>query len=108
MNQSINWSPGVTLDMIEKQVIKKAFSFFRNNKTATAISLGISIRTLDNKLEIYKKEDEILEEETTALRKREQDFLRRARGIPDELPSQQPVHTEIKKQSKKDHQIEAK
>jgi DNA-binding NtrC family response regulator len=53
----ILWQPGVTLEDIEKQVIQKAFSFYRGNKTATAKSLGIAIRTLDAKLEKYDKQD---------------------------------------------------
>jgi hypothetical protein len=57
MNMSdIVWSPGVTLNDIEKAAIIKAFRFFGNNKTATAAALGISIRTLDNKLERYAEE----------------------------------------------------
>lgn len=53
MSQII-WSPGVTLEQIEKQVILKAFSFFDCNKTRTADALGIAVRTLDAKLEKYK------------------------------------------------------
>ena len=54
MNQAVHWSPGVTLEMIEKQVILNAFRFYRGNKTQTAISLGIAIRTLETKLERYE------------------------------------------------------
>lgn len=54
----INWSPGMTLDYVEKQVIKAALAYHSGNKTKTADSLGIAIRTLDNKLARYKQEDE--------------------------------------------------
>jgi DNA-binding NtrC family response regulator len=54
----IYWQPGVTLDAIEKQVILKAFQFFGHNKTHTAHALGIAIRTLDNKLAKYEKEQD--------------------------------------------------
>ena len=54
MNEAINWSPGVTLENVEKQVILAAFRHFRGNKTVTANALGIAIRTLDNKLEKYE------------------------------------------------------
>lgn len=47
------WCPGVTLEDMEKMVIKKAFQFYGGNKTLTAKSLGIAIRTLDKKLEEY-------------------------------------------------------
>ena len=47
------WQPGMSLEDIEKIAILKAFDFFRGNKTQTANSLGIAIRTLDSKLEKY-------------------------------------------------------
>ncbi len=52
----IVWTPGVSLEAMEKQIIEAAYGFYRGNKTATAQSLGISIRTLDNKLERYAEE----------------------------------------------------
>lgn len=82
MPENINWSPGVTLDAIEKMVILKALYHFKYNKTVTASSLGIAIRTLDNKLEKYEYE-KIVEEErqANALRQRT-DFLAKQRGNP--------------------------
>jgi hypothetical protein len=53
---SITWQPGITLEQLEKQVILKALQFFGGNKTRTAQSLDIAIRTLDNKLEKYERE----------------------------------------------------
>ncbi len=50
------WTPGMSLEEVEKQVIQRAFSHFQRNKTATSSSLGISIRTLDSKLEKYEKD----------------------------------------------------
>ncbi len=58
----IFWSPGVTIEAMEKHVILAAFSFYRSVKTTTANSLGISVRTLEAKLEKYekaKKESEV-------------------------------------------------
>lgn len=59
----IHWQPGVTLEVLEQEAIEAAFKFYQNNKTATANSLGISIRTLDAKLEKYgddrKKRDDL-------------------------------------------------
>lgn len=82
MPENINWSPGVTLDAIEKMVIMKALYHFKYNKTVTASSLGIAIRTLDNKLEKYEFE-KIQEEErqANALRQRTE-FLAKQRGNP--------------------------
>lgn len=81
MNGIIIWSPGVSLEDIEKQVIQRAFEHYRLNKTATAGALGISIRTLDNKLERYDA-DKKLEEEAFARDKQSRDHhLARSRGI---------------------------
>lgn len=80
MNQQIVWTPGVTLEAIEKLVIQKAFIHFAKNKTQTAIALGISIRTLDTKLEGYKQEQREHEARVKAHNERQLDFQRRARG----------------------------
>lgn len=53
MIDDINWQPGQTLEEIEEAVITKAFRYYQGNKTATARSLDIAIRTLENKLEKY-------------------------------------------------------
>lgn len=80
VNETIQWSPGVTLEMIEKQVVLKAFQFFRGRKTETANALGISIRTLEAKLNEYKTDDEVWKvKEKNAAAQREL-FLARQRG----------------------------
>lgn len=61
-----SWSPGVTLEQIERAAIEKAFAFYQKNKTHTANSLGISIRTLDAKLAKYHKDDAEQKEKTSA------------------------------------------
>ena len=85
MNGLIAWSPGVTLDNVEKQVIEKAYAHYRGNKTVTAASLGIAIRTLDNKLERYVEEAKIEKELLEQDRKDREAQLIRARGF---VPSQ--------------------
>ncbi len=50
-----NWMPGRTLDDIERTVILEALEYHRGNRTHTARALGISIRTLRNKISDYKK-----------------------------------------------------
>jgi two-component system response regulator FlrC len=50
------WSPGRTLDQIEKNVILDALKYHQGNRTHTAKSLGISIRTLRNKLADYRRD----------------------------------------------------
>ena len=48
------WTPGRTLDDIERGVILEALEYHSGNRTHTARSLGISIRTLRNKLADYR------------------------------------------------------
>jgi hypothetical protein len=48
------WQPGMSLEDVEKAVIQQAFAHFKKNKTQTALSLGIAIRTLDTKLASYE------------------------------------------------------
>ncbi len=50
-----NWVPGTTLDNIEKTVILEALQYHQGNRTHTARALGISIRTLRNKLADFRK-----------------------------------------------------
>ena len=54
------WYQSLTLKEAEKNIIKTAMSFYRNNKAQTARALDISIRSLDYKWA------EILEEEASA------------------------------------------
>jgi len=50
-----NWAPGQTLNDIERSVILEALQYHRGNRTHTARALGISIRTLRNKLADYRR-----------------------------------------------------
>jgi len=51
---STTWRPGRTLDEIERSVILEALKHHDGNRTHTAKALGISIRTLRNKLAEYR------------------------------------------------------
>ena len=55
MTRDVYWYPGLTLEDMEEQIIKKALAFYEGNKSATAHSLGIAIRTLDHKLQQYRE-----------------------------------------------------
>lgn len=48
-----SWQPGMTLADVEKATILHAFRHFRGNKTQTAQALGITVKTIYNKLESY-------------------------------------------------------
>lgn len=50
-----SWTPGQTLDDIERSVILAALEYHQGNRTHTAKALGISIRTLRNKLADYRR-----------------------------------------------------
>ena len=49
-----DWKPGKTLDEIERNVILEALKYHEGNRTHTAKALGISIRTLRNKIAEYR------------------------------------------------------
>ncbi|MGK5081682.1 sigma 54-interacting transcriptional regulator [Bdellovibrionota bacterium FG-1] len=49
-----SWMPGQTLNDIERNVILEALKYHHGNRTHTAKALGISIRTLRNKLADYR------------------------------------------------------
>lgn len=91
MNEMIIWSPGITLEAIEEQVIQKAYKFFGYNKTATSNALGISIRTLDAKLEKYENEKRVRDQRDEEFKQREREYLDRARGITPPASGGQPV-----------------
>lgn len=54
LEKTLDWKPGRTLDEIERNVILDALKFHDGNRTHTAKALGISIRTLRNKLAEYR------------------------------------------------------
>ena len=82
MTESIQWSPGVSLEEIEKQVILKAFAHYRRNKTVTSNALGIAIRTLDHKLEKYEYDKLEQDKKDAEYRARREEFLIKSRGNP--------------------------
>lgn len=100
LNESITWSPGISLEEIEKQVLLRAYRFFRSNKQATANSLKISVRTLDRKLEEYENQQKIFLEKQARVEADRQAFLARSRGqLPDNYytgaVASQPVQSPI-------------
>jgi DNA-binding NtrC family response regulator len=49
----ITWTPGKTLESIEREAIALALSHFKGNKTHAARALGICLRTLRLKIARY-------------------------------------------------------
>ncbi|MBI3534802.1 MAG: sigma-54-dependent Fis family transcriptional regulator, partial [Deltaproteobacteria bacterium] len=54
-DELLAWLPGKTLNDIERNVILEALQYHNGNRTHTARALGISIRTLRNKLAEYRR-----------------------------------------------------
>jgi hypothetical protein len=104
----IQWSPGTTLEQVELQVVRAAYSFYKENKTATAGALGIAIRTLDTKLEklgIDKASQEKSYEARQAERERQ---LARARGTVPTAPNNSIPISEAKAIASAEHGIRTK
>lgn len=81
-SMTVNWTPGMTLDEMEKQCILAAFRFYRGNKTQTAGALKIAIRTLDNKLEKYEADRQSEIQRYNTDKARDAELLARMRGFP--------------------------
>jgi hypothetical protein len=77
---SVYWSPGTTLEQLERAAIEEAMIFYKKNRPATSAALGISLRGLDIKLLKYQEMDKKHEEANAAKRKRDEEFLARQRG----------------------------
>lgn len=79
MTDLIIWSPGVTLEHIERQVIEKALAFYKGNKSATASALAVAVRTLDRKIELYAEADKAAVAAQDRLSEDSANFLNRQR-----------------------------
>lgn len=53
----MNFIPGMTIEMMEKEMILSALKFYEGNKTKAAQSLGITVRTIQNKLSLYNPKE---------------------------------------------------
>lgn len=107
IGNQVMWFVGMKLDELEKQVIKKAYVHYKT-KIATAEALGISVRTLDNKLDRYEEEDKRHEAFLEEQDRKRAEILLRSRGqhpdqqrSPEEILNQQNFPVESHKQKKK-------
>lgn len=50
----LEWKVGANLNQLEQDAILATLNFHRGNRTHTAKTLGISVRTLRNKINLYK------------------------------------------------------
>jgi hypothetical protein len=79
MADMIMWSPGMTLEQIEKKIILRALEFYKK-KTVTAEALGIAVRTLEYKLEKYEKDAEAEKAKAIVDEQAQKDRVDRFRG----------------------------
>lgn len=85
-NIAHSWTPGVTLESAERDIILKAFDYFKGNKPLTAQTLGIAIRTLDSKLEKYEADSKAAKESHRERIKERDEFVLRQKGQhPEQL-----------------------
>lgn len=75
------WSPGMTLEYVEKVTILAAVKFYNGNKTQTAGALGISVRSLHDKLEKYDAERRDEDAIRAKYKSDQEEFLKRSRGL---------------------------
>jgi DNA-binding NtrC family response regulator len=57
VDRGVTYDPAVTLSQLEKSYVLKSLAFFEGNKTQAALALGITIKTLYNKLHEYGEFD---------------------------------------------------
>jgi hypothetical protein len=76
----MNWYPGLTLSAMEKIAITGAMKFYEGRKTEVAAALGISPKTLYNKLDEYANEDVDRERRETEDQRRRDAWIAEQRG----------------------------
>ncbi len=90
----MRWIPGTTIADLEKMAILDAMKFYEGRRNDAAEALGISVRTLYNKLEEYAKEDELKAERENQETLRRENWLREQRGQPL-LEIDQPTRSDV-------------
>ena len=110
---SVEWYPGQTLEDLEKEVIKKAMVIYEGKKPTVARTLGISIKTLYNKLNQWGipygkgEEDGLCTEAGNDVESFEKDTEEQSVSLPvgnqvqKMLPEQDATHSSKGKRGKK-------
>ena len=68
---TITFPVGTPLEEVERQMIMRTIKKTNNNKTRAAELLGISLKTLHNKLNLYRERGQLREEDESSGRIRE-------------------------------------
>lgn len=77
----VTWYQGQTLEQNEKAIIKESLRLNGGNKTATALALGIAIRTLQNKVLEIEAEEKANTDAEAARAENDRMWLKRQKGI---------------------------
>ena len=77
-----SFNVGMTLAELEKQAILYTVQYFQGNATAAAKSLGLSDKTVREKMVIFKKEEDDARAARADQRHADKATLARMRGIP--------------------------
>ena len=59
---TVQWMPGLTLEKLEEMVIRECLRFNKGNKMQTASMLGITTKTLYNKIDKYDEIEKTVEQ----------------------------------------------
>lgn len=85
-NVTVTWAPGMSLENLEREVVAKAYRFYNQDKTATAASLGICVRTMTNKLDKLREDQEGVKQASEKRGTERKAQLARCRGqSPEQL-----------------------
>jgi hypothetical protein len=95
----IQWSPGMTLAAIERLVIEAAYRHYNCNKTHTANALGVSARTIHEKVDKFNLDNKHEEDAAEKRRIEREEWLARSRGRNN--PGQNP-HDQIIEYAERD------
>jgi len=76
----IIWSPGMSLEDIEEQIIEKAYNHYNKNVETTSNSLKISMEKLQEKIKKFADKQQEVNHTLEMEKKKYEDYLRRARG----------------------------
>ena len=91
----IEWTPGQTLEQIEKLIIQQASKFYHNNHYVVARALKIENEYLTKRLKLYEQQNQEEVEKQERRQKIVDDFQLRARGISPKDDLNLPNHAEI-------------
>ncbi len=78
----LNFNPGLNEETVLKIYTQLMMEFFQGNKTRAAIAMGISVSTLDRRLDKYH--GDIINEriKLDQIKRNQEDISRRLRGLP--------------------------